>query len=387
MTTILFVDSDTSALHCLSDWFNQHRPQWQILTATGFDSAIELSANTELACVVSDLVLADNSGVELLRHMTHKQPKAIRIGFSAEDNAELTLESLHIAHRFISKPEKAERVCEAIERSLALHQLLSDSQLTSLIATMNTLPVLPEVYDRLMLELASENFSIENVSRIIESDISLTATLLRIVNSPYYGMVTHVQSPAHAVNLLGVELIKNILLTDSIASQLKQTMSDTTRINELNAQAGIRGVLANRFSRLAKLEKRQIDHCQMAAMLSNFGELVLHANMIPPESTTDSSHNPDLVGSCILALWSLPDAIIEAVLHQNKDELPSGEITAVHVLRTICMLEQADVSDADSLEDSIRQDPVYDQLQIDGELLKQWLSCYSEMHNELKFAA
>ena len=387
MTSILFVDDQQPALDTLSDWFIKTRPDWQIHVALSAEKAIALIEQYQIDCIVSDMSLPGISGAALVSHVAQYQPDAVRIALSDSLDDELKLESLHATHRFINKPESPEKINTIIDRALSLRARLHEPALRSLITGITSLPVLPEIYDRLMLELASDSFSVGVVSRIIESDISLSATLLRIVNTPYYGLVQHVQSPKHAVNLLGIELVKNILLSEKVVTQFKQFNPDAKRISELNVQSSVRCVLANRFARLANLSKRQIDHCQIAGMLSALGELVVETRMIDPEVLADGPYDHNLIGSSILGLWSLPDIVVEAVLHQNDEIAPSGEISAVQVLHTIRILEDAFADNHFKLDEAFSKDTVFHDHPLTDELLFQWFDCFCDYNNDLKLAA
>ena len=387
MTSIVFVDAEREALADLPDWFSLNRPAWQIQLASSAEDAMELMIDCQFDCVISENNFPAISGAELFSHVAQHQPDAVRIAWSDSADAELRLETLHATHRYIGKPESPENICATIERALALHQQLRDEGLQSLINGISRLPVLPEIYDQLMLELASENFSAQGINRIIESDISLSVTLLKIVNSPFYGLVEHVKSPSHAVNLLGAEVVKNILLSEKVISQFKQISPGTNRLSQMNIQAQTRGVLANRFARVANLPKRQNDHCQMAGMLSAMGELVLETGMIEPTAIADTPYYPDLIGSAILGKWSLPDSIVEAVLHQSDAQAPGGDVSAMHVLHTIRLLENAYAANNHQLDDTFANSIVFDAHPLNDHLLYQWLNCFCDYHANLKIAA
>lgn len=387
MTTVVFVDQEQSVLDALARWFSEKKPHWQVLLSSSADQAMQLLEGQSVDCIVSDMNMPCLDGAKLLCHVAQHQPDAVRIALSKQQDAELTLESLHATHRFIAKPESAEQVSKAIERSLQLRAQLHDPSLRSLITGITTLPVLPEIYDRLMLELASEDFSIAVITRIIESDISLSATLLKVVNSAYYGLVQHVESPSHAVNLLGIELVKNILLSEKLVSQFKQFAPGSQHVIDLNIQASIRGVLANRFARLAKLPKRQIDHCQMAGMLSSLGELVISTGMIDVDTLESFDFHHDVIGSSILGLWSLPDVIVEAVLHQNNAAAVESEaVTPLHVLYAIRRLEAAFFGNDKRFDHNFLPETVFPG-HPHQPLLHRWFDCYCDYQMDLKQAA
>ena len=387
MKAILFVDDEQVMLDRMKSWFEAHQPSWQTYFFNCAKDAVSFLEGSTIDCIVSNVNMPDNNGAQLLSHVAARQPSAVRVALSDRDDAELALESLHATHRFITNVDDAAYLNQTIECSFELRERLADPSLQTLITGITTLPVLPEIYDRIMLELASETFSIDVISRIIESDISLTATLLKVVNSPYYGLVRHIESPSHAVKMLGVEVVKNILLTEKVVSQFQQFSPAAKRVSILNIEASIRGVLANRFARIAKLTKRQIDHCQMAGMLSSLGELVIETRMINPEAIAAQPQLENLIGSSILGLWSLPDAIVESVLRQNEPDAPTGEPTAMHVLHAVRHLEAAFSTNDFQMDKNFNSQQVFADYPLADSLREQWFDCFCDYHLDLKLAS
>lgn len=387
MTTIVFVDDEQSVLDELTSWFPSGENNWQTHFFLSAADALQFMQHHPVDCIVSDMRMPDMNGAELLNHVAQQMPNTVRIGFSGFLDAEMTLESLHATHRFVAKPSDKQNLTDAIRRSLVLREQLADPVLRSMITGITSIPVLPEIYDKLMLELASDEFSIRTIGMIIQSDISLSATLLKVVNSPYYGLVQHVESPAHATNLLGVEIVKNILLSEKIINQFKEFSADATRITEMNIHASVRGVLANRFAQLAKLDKRQIDHCHMAGMMSILGELVVETGMLEiPESAADKFHT-DLIGSSIIGLWSLPDTIVEAVLHQNDEQAPQGTLSALQVLHAVRRLETVFEANDHKLDEKFTADVAFADYSLPANLTDKWFDCFCNYQLDLRHAA
>jgi HD-like signal output (HDOD) protein len=227
----------------------------------------------------------------------------------------------------------------------------------------------------------------DSIGNIIESDVGLAATVLRVVNSPYYGLLQHVESPSHASALLGVEVIKNILLSEKVLNQIKQSSTHSRRISELNIQANIRAVLANRFARLADLDKRSIDHCHISGLMSTLGDLVLESGLLKADDDKVLLAGPDLIGSSIIAKWRLPDRIVEAVCHQNDEQLPVGEPSPMLVLHTIRRLEQHFYDNDEKLDEAFEAQYRPGEHDFSAELDTRWFRCFCDYHNDLKQAA
>ena len=75
---------------------------------------------------------------------------------------------------------------------------------------------LPHVAIRLTRLMADENSSIQAFEDIIKMDPTLVLRLLRLVNSPYYGVQQRIESIARAVVFIGMKNLRNIVVTEAL---------------------------------------------------------------------------------------------------------------------------------------------------------------------------
>jgi len=100
--------------------------------------------------------------------------------------------------------------------------------LDELIATVkktDNIPTLPKVLSKISEEIDNDNFSIKNIGELMSHDISLSARILRIVNSPFYGFPQRIYSINHAIVLLGYNVLKSIIISTSVFTAMKETMA------------------------------------------------------------------------------------------------------------------------------------------------------------------
>jgi len=79
------------------------------------------------------------------------------------------------------------------------------------------LPTLPEIYVRVSELLDSETASARDIGEAVQTDPSLTAKILKMVNSAFYGLPKRVTSVSQAVSLLGRQQLKQILMSSVLA--------------------------------------------------------------------------------------------------------------------------------------------------------------------------
>ena len=96
-----------------------------------------------------------------------------------------------------------EKIIQKLEKHLLKHQ----------VAVLKNLPTLPEVITRINRMVEDERYSVKDVGEFIESDQVLSARMLRLVNSAFYGVSGKVSTVPHALTLLGLDVVKGLLLS------------------------------------------------------------------------------------------------------------------------------------------------------------------------------
>ena len=91
-----------------------------------------------------------------------------------------------------------------------------------LIKKAKNIPSLPQVTSKLLTVFNDTNPPAKEVSKIIESDQSLAAQVLKQANSPFYGFPSRISTLQHAIVLMGFNAIKNLAIGSSV-TRMKRT--------------------------------------------------------------------------------------------------------------------------------------------------------------------
>ena len=83
------------------------------------------------------------------------------------------------------------------------------------------LPTLPGIAMKILEAVRKEDACLKELSDILSKDPSLSAEVLRAINSPFYGLSTKVTSVSHAVNLLGINTVKSLALSFSVVKNFE----------------------------------------------------------------------------------------------------------------------------------------------------------------------
>ena len=103
---------------------------------------------------------------------------------------------------------------------------LSEEQIQQILQGIR-IPPQPQILVDLQMEQLMPDPDMRTISRLVSQDVGLAGTILKVVNSPFYGLRNRITSVDQAVNLIGLNSVVNIVNGVSIKSQ----MSDETIVN------------------------------------------------------------------------------------------------------------------------------------------------------------
>lgn len=375
MTKLVLVDEDVQFVKQMVTLLEEQHADWTIYSMNSAVEALELILCESVDVVVSETRLSDMDVVEFFEQVRASKPNALRFALSNDQNAELLLECARLNQRFISKSASVSILVESIESSMRIRDLLASENLTTLMQNVDSLPAIPELYDQLVNELASSDSSFIRVAEIIETDAGLTLSILKIVNSAYFGLNRRVESVSQAISLLGTAFVKNIALTSTVFSKFEGSNIDLKKLTKINNSALKISALTNQFSRYAKVPKISLNHCQIAGMMSNVGELIA---LTKADENFIETTPPHLLGAYLMKIWMMPDAVTEAIALQYEPiEEHHGDVTPLLVLHSIRHLQK---NFTDTSNEQQRQECAhYLNTFLPEKLVDVWLDSYQAL--------
>jgi len=94
--------------------------------------------------------------------------------------------------------------------------MASQNDLKDLSKKIGKLPTLPGVAIKILHAMQRETPNLSEISEVISADSSLSAKVLRVVNSPFYGLSNKISSVHQAIVYLGLNAVKNLALSFSL---------------------------------------------------------------------------------------------------------------------------------------------------------------------------
>jgi HD-like signal output (HDOD) protein len=204
---------------------------------------------------------------------------------------------------------------------------------------------------------------------VIASDPAMTARLLKLVNSAYFGLAKPVADVTRAGALLGLDRIMALVLGQGIFSECDPPKVEGFSMDELWNHSVTTAAAAHRIAIAEHLDRDQVAAAFLAGMLHDIGKLVLAMGL--PEQYAkvlkQAGDRPgDLqqiemlelraahtdVGAYLVGLWGLPNTIAEAIAyHEDPSQSPNpkfGLAGIVHVADRLA--HYPDVTDVRSPE-------------------------------------
>lgn len=225
------------------------------------------------------------------------------------------------------------------------------TKIEKIIGSLEKLPTLPSIYSKLLDLTNNPDATVQMMSRIITEDQAIAAKVLRLANSAFYGFPQRIVSVQHAIVILGLNEIRNLILAISLLNLFRQQKSMKGLWEHSIGCAVAAKVLAE-----AAYVKNP-EGVFAGGLLHDIGKLI-HALYFPEEfadviadiektgSTMIHSEkkifgfNHTQTGNLLATNWNLPREIISMISHHHLSDPTVNltlEIAAIHIGNTLCI--------------------------------------------------
>jgi len=345
---VLFVDDEPRVLQGLRRMLWTMRDEWDMEFVTSGEEALAALDRKRFDVVVTDMRMPMMTGAELLARVRDRHPEVVRLVLSGQASEDVSIKSVAAAHQFLAKPCDAETLKSTIRRTRSLRALIASEALQNLVSQIGSLPSPPKHCLDLLAEVEANDPSMHRVAELISSDPAMSAKVLQLVNSAFFGIQRQVSDPQQAATMLGLHTVTMLVMSVQVFSSFRDGPHDA-RVNEIMDHsletAGFARTIGSRLS----ADQRTLEACCSAGLLHDIGKLVLstaladryasvlqravHEGLNVAEAEREdlgASHAE--VGAYLLGLWGLPNPVVEAVAyHHRPDALEPGAVPAIAV--------------------------------------------------------
>jgi len=329
------------------------QPQWHWQFVDDPDKALQALHLEPADAVIVGLDVHADRGVELLARVRDHWPVTVRLVLSAQASQKALLQALPVAHQCLGYPFDPAQLLDLVLRSCLVQSQLYSPGVMAALGSIKSLPAVPALYRALAQELDSPHANAKAVAQIIEQDVSMTLRLLQLVNSAYFGLPRRITTIRDAVNYLGFEPIRSLVVSTQLFRAMSQICAPPGFSLEAIQQHSLRvACIAKSLLADAGLGR---EACSVA-MLHDVGRVALAIGM--PEAyaaTLQLSEQQNLplhqaeqrilnsthaeLGAHLLSLWGLPRCLVEAVaFHHRPSMLDARQLSvtgAIHIADAI----------------------------------------------------
>lgn len=223
----------------------------------------------------------------------------------------------------------------------------------SLVTGIDHLVSLPEVSLKINHVLSQGDYTSASLANLISHDADISARLLRLVNSSFYGLPSKIDTLQRAVTVAGANEVRNLVMATTVMKTFTGIPSELVNMDDFWRHAVITGVLAQAIS-----EQSHTLHTErlfVAGMLHDLGRLVIYLTL--PEKAKDIlyitggdewiladteqeilgfSHTD--VGAELFNAWRLPDSFQSISRYHHQPQMATDhehDVAIVHIALAI----------------------------------------------------
>jgi len=214
---------------------------------------------------------------------------------------------------------------------------MSSQAASTLIARLKSIPTLPAVALRVLEITANTKSSANDLMEIISPDVSLTAKILKIANSPFYGLTREVSSLQHAVTILGFKEIRNLVISTVAFDSFKNLEHDGKfDINKFWEHSFYCALAAKAIAVDLEIESNELfvaglvhDIGKLAMYVTFPSEFMMQLEIMNPLKIKYTSFETekevfgmthDEVGMKLLKKWMFPENLLTAVGYHHRPQ-------------------------------------------------------------------
>jgi putative nucleotidyltransferase with HDIG domain len=336
MTRIIFVDDEVRILEGLQRMLRPQRNSWEMAFAPSGPAALQMMEAAPFDVIVSDMRMPGMDGWQLLAEVKKLYPQTVRLILSGHAEATSIMRAVGIAHQYLAKPCESAAIKDAIIQTQKLRHLLSNDRLAALVGQVSTLPSAPKAFQEVLACLQDPTASMRDVARIIGRDVAMTANIMKMVNSAFFGVRQPITTTDRAVAYLGLDTLGALVLGHGVFKSGLPTGIAGFSLEGLWAHSLHTAMAARTIALHEKFSSADAEKAFLAGVLHDVGKVVFATRTIQTSDIVASAeddasrmqaHHAE-VGAYLLGLWGFPNSIVEAVAYHHAPSLAAdGELS------------------------------------------------------------
>ena len=329
---ILFTETDGQTLQRLMPQFASSHDDWEIVLVGDAGAALELLSQRDFATVIASFGNNRESCEGFLQAVRKCAPAAVRYALLPEQADINGADFPASAYQCFPQNCPAAELEAAIQRGLGVWRQCHDNpELASLLSNLDRIPTPPTLYFEIREELNSQDSDAKSIATIIGHDPSLAAKILKVANSGFYALPRSITAIHEAISFMGTDTVTSLVLASHVFDRMP---APGLNLDAMWQHSLMVAALARHIATEEGGDRLTVNTAGVAGLLHDIGQLTLLSNvpeiyqpilrqaggnesaLLELEQEQFGVGHPEL-GSYVLGLWSLPDAVIEAVARHH----------------------------------------------------------------------
>lgn len=320
---VLLVDDDPRMVRAMVRVLETQMPRWEIVGVGSGEQALGALTHAEFQVIVSDVEMPEMDGTTLLRDVRERFPQVGRILMSAWTTEARLAAAAVVAHQFLWKPVSTERLVEAILQVAVAGGLLRDPALVARFQATEGTPPLPGTFRALQDAVNHPACTLSDITGVVSRDPAVSAHLLRMANSGWFGVASRTASLFKAVSLLGIARVRAVVLSHGAVAALRDDLGDGFDVARYQEHSVRVAALSQEVCPDPRLKEESFT----AGLLHDLGWLMLHRSGALRERGgvegycfTDACApvTHEEVAAYLFAQWGFESSLICAALFHHR---------------------------------------------------------------------
>ncbi len=240
------------------------------------------------------------------------------------------------------------------------------------VASSVNLVTLPAIFTKVKEVIDDRHSGAMDLARVLSHDPAMTARVLRLINSAFWGVSRQVDSLSRAVSLLGMLQVHDLVLASSVVAAFDKVRPEMMDVKKFWRGSVYRGLAAAALAREAALV--DLGRVFTEALMSDLGHMILYTKF--PELVAKTLTKPPIsprelalaesgligcdfaqVGGALAEAWKLPPCFGASIRHQNNPHDAGAFALEAALIHIAALLAQADGQAVDPAEIVAHIDP------------------------------
>jgi putative nucleotidyltransferase with HDIG domain len=328
--------------------------EWEATTVASEADALGQLAERSFNALLVDFNLGSPDASELLNQALEKRPETSRFLLAYEADLALVAAKVLGSHQILPKPVEPASLKSRIENGI--NDCNSNESGSDATKDANGKPIIPSVYSDVLKALDTPGVTNEEVGELIARDGALTIEVLRLTRSAYMGIPSNLTDPAEAVETLGLEPVKALVMALRFLAEHNHLRPGYLSLDQIWQHSVNVAQIARDLVLFETKDRTLAAQALTAGLLHDLGKVVLVTNFDDLYGRVHSlarkqpvplwdiekemfGANHGEIGACLVGMWNMPSSVVDAAAFHHEPPLGESEqltaLAAVHIANVL----------------------------------------------------